>query len=62
MDIAVEAGELMEHFLWLKDNQVYEVLEKNRLEVENELADVVFVAICAPQIGRLDDHDRRGRG
>lgn len=46
MNIAVEAAELMEHFLWCSTQQVPEVLKQNRADIEDELADVVF-GICA---------------
>jgi len=45
MDIAIEAGELMEHFVWTESNNVSEQFEKNRNEIEQEIADVLIVAI-----------------
>jgi len=45
MDIAIEAGELMEHFVWTDSKDVQQVLEKNREEIEHEVADVLLVTI-----------------
>lgn len=45
MDIAIEAAELMEHFVWAKSDEINAVFEKNREEIEHELADVLVVAI-----------------
>ncbi len=49
MGIAIEAAELMEHFLWSDAAQSFEVLEKKRQEIEHEVADIaVFVLMfCA---------------
>ncbi len=41
MAIAIEAGELMEHFLWIENNKSQEVFEKKREEIENEIADIL---------------------
>jgi dCTP diphosphatase len=41
--IAVEAAELMELFMWARDQQeAHEVVANKRPAVENELADVLF--------------------
>ncbi len=49
MGIAIEASELMEHFLWSDTQQSYEIVEKKRQEIEHEIADVaVFLLMfCA---------------
>ena len=50
MALAVEAAELMEHFLWVDNDASRELLKdaKVRQEVEDELADVtgVVLALC----------------
>jgi len=46
MDIAVEAAELMEKFLWVDLDGSWDELKKNRGEIENELVDVLH-GICA---------------
>jgi dCTP diphosphatase len=46
MNIATEAAELMEHFLWCSTEKTDEVLQKNRAEIEDELADVLM-GVCS---------------
>ena len=41
--LAVEASELLEHFIWAKDAEVAEIVDKLRDEVEAGLADVVWL-------------------
>ena len=36
----MEASELLEHFIWAKDAEVDEIVDKRRDEIEAELADV----------------------
>ena len=38
--LSVEASELLEHFIWAKDAEVAEIVDKRRDEIEAELADV----------------------
>jgi dCTP diphosphatase len=45
MDIAIEAGELMEHFVWTDSKDVQQVFEKNREEIEHEVADILLVTM-----------------
>src|SRR5919106_5748279 len=45
MNIATEAAELMEHFLWCSTDQAEAVTEKQRTDIQDELADVLM-AIC----------------
>jgi NTP pyrophosphatase (non-canonical NTP hydrolase) len=40
MDIAVEAAELMEKFLWITTEASHKEIEFNRQEIEDEVADV----------------------
>lgn len=40
MNIAAEAAELMELFLWVESSDSHNELEKNRAAVEDEVADV----------------------
>jgi dCTP diphosphatase len=54
MALVAEAAELMEIFLWTKNEQSYEVLEKNRNEVENEIADIAFVLVTFCQEYGID--------
>lgn len=55
MNIAVEAAELMELFLWSTDGkQSYKELKENRQEVERELADVIIAAISFALATKID--------
>ena len=50
MAIAIEAGELMEHFMWIEDSKAAEaLLEKKRDEIEAEVADILayMLSLCA---------------
>lgn len=50
MAIAIEAAELMEHFMWAENAKASEeILEKKRQEIENELADIFayMLSFCA---------------
>ena len=38
--LSVEASELLEHFIWARDAEVTEIVDKRRDEIEAELADV----------------------
>ena len=45
MALIVEAGELLEHFQWLKQSESYELGEKKLAEVEAELADILVYLV-----------------
>ena len=40
ISLSLEASEVLEHFLWKKDNEVQEYIEKNREDLADELGDV----------------------
>jgi len=46
MDIAVEAAELMELFMWVGSKESYKTLDEKRTNVEDEVADI-FMGILA---------------
>ncbi|MFM1805427.1 MAG: hypothetical protein RL136_2306 [Planctomycetota bacterium] len=53
MAVAVEAGELMDHFRWLRNDESLKALDdaRTRTEVEEEVADVMillleFASVC----------------
>ena len=48
MSIAIEAAELMEIFQWVSEQDSQSVLERNREEISNELADIFsyIVSFC----------------
>lgn len=52
--LAVEVAELMEKFEWLDDKESYSELDKERQEIENELADVIVVALCFANVSHID--------
>ena len=41
--LSVEAAELLEHFIWLRDEQVPLALEENRTAIESEIADIAIL-------------------
>lgn len=46
--LSIEAAELLEHFVWLRDEQVPLALEENRTAIESEIADIaILVAYLA---------------
>lgn len=56
MALAAEAGELMEHFLWTesKDSAAPLADPGKRVQIEDELADVVIYALEFANIGGID--------
>jgi dCTP diphosphatase len=45
LSLVVECGELLEHFQWLDDAEIYERLSERREAVAEEIADVVIYAV-----------------
>jgi len=56
MALAAEAGELMEHFLWVESKTSADILRdpKKRVEIEDEIADVVIYALEFANMGGID--------
>ena len=54
IDIAGEAAELMEHFKWLNDQESFEILNKKRKEIEEEIADVFISALSFCNATHID--------
>src|SRR5579872_4582074 len=57
MNISIEAAELMEKFLWVTTQESHEEVAKNRVEIEQEFADVFvgllkFANVCEIDISR----------
>jgi len=46
MAIASESAELMDLFLWCEKEESYEILEKRRQEVEDEVADIAHLVLA----------------
>jgi NTP pyrophosphatase (non-canonical NTP hydrolase) len=41
--LSVEAAELLEHFIWLSDEQVPEAVRDHRMAIEAEVADIAIL-------------------
>jgi len=55
MAIAIEAAELMEHFQWLRNDQVDEALPADELdEIREELADVAAFLLSLANVLEVD--------
>lgn len=54
MAISVEASELVEKFLWVGSQASFAEVEKNRSEIEQELADVVITALNFARAANID--------
>lgn len=54
MCIAIEAAELMEIFRWAQSTETFEVLERNREAVEQEVADIAFMLFSFCNIAHID--------
>lgn len=54
MDIAAEAAELMELFLWCDTDSSKLVLEEKRQQVENEVADIFMALLRLSQLYNID--------
>jgi len=54
MDIAVEAAELMELFLWCESKDSLDCVEQNRQEIEDEVADVFNALLCFCNSANID--------
>ena len=52
MALIVEAAELVEHFQWMKEEQTYELSDKQREEVALEMADIFIYLLRIAE--RLD--------
>lgn len=56
MAIAVEAGELMDHFRWVRNQDALRILDdpRTRAEVESEAADVMILLLEFATVCRID--------
>ncbi len=54
MYIAIEAAELMEKFVWLSSQASFEEIEKNRQEIEDEMADVLICLVHFCNAANID--------
>src|SRR6185295_16214234 len=62
MSIAIEAAELMEHFQWLRTEELHTALrdEKLRAEISDEIADVACYLLSLANTLELDLSDAIG--
>lgn len=54
MNLSIEANELMEKFLWLTTQESQAEIEKNRQEIADEVADVLFSLLCFSNVTGID--------
>ena len=57
IDMSIEAGELLELFLWKTDDVILETLKNNpqyRQDIADELADVVHAALAFATVTEID--------
>jgi dCTP diphosphatase len=54
IDIAVEAAELMEPFMWCATEASGDVFAKNREAIEDEFADVLIGLLCFANAAKID--------
>ena len=54
MGVAIEAAEIMEHFLWCSMEESYSLTKEKRAEVANEIGDVLIYLLG---LGRVLDID-----
>ena len=59
--LCVEASELLDKFRWARDYEIEGIVEQNRLEIENELADVsILISYLCHDLGlSIDDIVRK---
>jgi len=54
MDIAVEASELMEYFLWVDSSASYVIKSDKREGMTQEVADIFMALICFCNVANID--------
>lgn len=54
MSVAIEASELMEHFLWADAQDSYKVFEQKRQDIEHEIADVAIMLLMLCEENNVD--------
>ena len=54
IDLAIEASELLEIFLWKKEEELEKVVNEKRDKIEEELADIFIVALLLAYELNLD--------
>ena len=54
MNLSVESAELLEKFLWMSEKQSCQEVDKNRQEIEDEAADVLFSVLAFCRTANID--------
>lgn len=54
ISLLLEAAELLEHFQWKNKKEIAEHLKKHKLQVENELADVLYWVLLMSHDLKID--------
>ncbi len=54
LKLSVEAGELLEKFAWMKEEDSFAELDKNRQEIEDEVADVFILLLSFCNAAKID--------
>lgn len=52
--ISIEASELLEHFLWISQEDSYKVVETNKEEIADEMADVLSFLLSLSDVTGID--------
>ncbi len=54
MSISIEAGELLEIFQWVDERRSFEVMERERMRIADEIADIMIYCLYLADISHLD--------
>ncbi len=55
MDLSIESAELMEIFLWARDQEdIDKAAESKRIEMEHEVADILLALLCFCNKANID--------
>lgn len=54
ISIAIEAAELMEHFQWINENELDEIVKERSVELQDELADILIYCLSFANVVGID--------
>ncbi len=54
MNLSIEANELMEKFLWITTEESIAQVDKNRQEIEDEMADIFLTLLLIANVTKTD--------
>lgn len=54
MNLSVEANELLEKFLWISSQKSFDEIETNKIEIEDEVGDIVFSILRFCAVANID--------